>query len=462
MITAVVGAGGKTSLIKELAAKYRAENKTVFITTSTRMFVEEDTLCTDDAEEIIAALKENACVMAGIKEGQKIRSLSEETYQKVCGNADVVLVEADGSKHMPLKVPNATEPVIPENADEILVVCGLHGLGKKAKDCCHRLELVKAFLGIDDDTVITPHHVQKMVTEGYVRPLGQKYPDKKITVVPRHNGTLYQRTVAAMLTCGEDVAQIKAEWFLPQPKLIVCGGGHVGREVAEIAAHLDFSTRIIDDRAELMTKDRFPNTEDVVCDSYDHIENYLEPGACYVIVTPDYKADYRCLSAIIPTDFTYLGMIGSKKKVVAAMDKLREDGFDEVQISRVFAPIGLAIHAVTPAEIAISILAQIIQEKSKTHTASADRELLETKEPGVLCVITEKQGSAPRGVGSMMFVGKEKVLGSIGGGESENQAIGYARTLTTVSAVEYTLNNKRGDGLDMVCGGTIRVLMIPV
>lgn len=199
MITAIVGSGGKTSLIKQMAARCLTEGKSVFVTTSTHMFIEENTLCTDDAEDIISRLQETGYVMAGIAEGLKIKSLSAKTYEAVCAYADVVLVEADGSKHMPLKYPNETEPVIPENADEILVVCGLHALGQKAKDCCHRLQLVKNCLGIEDDTIITPAHVCKLVEEGYLKPLRKKYPDKKITVVPKHDGSPCQQRIAAML-----------------------------------------------------------------------------------------------------------------------------------------------------------------------------------------------------------------------------------------------------------------------
>lgn len=462
MITAVVGSGGKTSLIKEMAQTCRARGKSVFVTTTTHMFMEEETLCTDDAAEIIARLKDTGFAMAGIAEGVKIKALSRETYDAACKAADVVLVEADGSKGLPFKYPNGTEPVIPENADEILVVCGLHSIGQKAKDCCHRLELVKECLAIEDDAIITPIHVQKLVTEGYLNPLREKHPDKKISVIARHDGSLYQRAIAAMLQQEQDVSAIRQEWFCPQPRLIICGGGHVAKEVAAMAAHLDFHTRVIDDREDLMTAERFPTTEEVICDTYDNIEKYLEPGACYVIVTPDHKADYRCVSAILSTDYAYLGMIGSKRKVAAAEEKLREDGFTEAQIGSIFAPVGLSIGAVTPAEIAISILAQIIQEKNKTHVASADRSLLEVKEAGVLCVITEKRGSSPRGVGSMMFVGAHQVLGSIGGGESEYLAIEHARSTTQIMRREYRLNNKRADGLDMVCGGTIQVLFIPV
>ena len=122
MIIAVVGSGGKTTLIKNLAQKYRAEGKTVLVTTTTHMFIEADTLLTDDADTILRALRETGYAMAGVPHGEKIKALSPETFEAVCAAADVVLVEADGSKHMPLKFPNATEPVIPEHTDQIIVV----------------------------------------------------------------------------------------------------------------------------------------------------------------------------------------------------------------------------------------------------------------------------------------------------------------------------------------------------
>ena len=199
MTIAVVGSGGKTTLIKKLASRYRSEGKTVLITTTTHMFIEEDTLLTDDADTIIGILRETGYAMAGIPEGEKIKSLSQDTFDAVCACADVVLVEADGSKRLPLKYPNASEPVIPENTDEILVVCGLNAIGQKAKDVCHRLELVKACLGIEEDTVISAEHVQKLVTEGYLKPLRQKYPDKTILLVPRQDGSPYQKAVASRL-----------------------------------------------------------------------------------------------------------------------------------------------------------------------------------------------------------------------------------------------------------------------
>lgn len=462
MIIAIVGSGGKTTLIKKLAARYRGEGKTVLVTTTTHMFIEADTLLTDDSGTILAALRENGYAMAGVPQGEKIKALSKETFDTVCAAADVVLVEADGSKRLPLKFPHATEPVIPEHTDEIIVVCGLNAMGQPAKAVCHRLELVKACLGIGDDTVITPSHVQHLVTHGYLLPLREKYPNKKIRVLPRHDGSLYQRAVAALLENEQDVSMIRREWFCPQPRLIICGGGHVSREVALFAHRLDFPVTVLDDRPEAVTRERFPTAEQLICDSYDRLGNYLEEDACYVVATPAHRADLQCVSTILPTRYRYLGMIGSRRKAASTMENLKNAGFSQDQVDGIFAPIGLPIGAATPAEIALSIMGQIIQEKNKSHASFADRALLESREPGILCVITEKHGSAPRGVGSMMFVGRDKVIGTIGGGEPEYLAICHAKEHHGFAVKEYILRNTAANGLDMICGGTVSIAFIPV
>lgn len=199
MIRAFVGSGGKTTLLKEQAAAYRRQGLKVFVTTTTHMFREEDTLLTDDAGTIIRQLEEKGYAMAGLPQGEKIRPLSPGTYREVCRRADVVLVEADGSKHMPIKFPNSTEPVLYDDMDEVVVVCGLHALGRPAREVCHRLELVKACLGIEDDTPITPEHIRALVWEGYVMPLRAKYPRMIVAVHPSHDGSPQQREAARFI-----------------------------------------------------------------------------------------------------------------------------------------------------------------------------------------------------------------------------------------------------------------------
>ena len=199
MIRAFVGAGGKTTLIHEQAAQFRAEGKRVFVTTSTHMFMEPDTVLSDDPDVILGELNRTGYVMAGIPEGEKIRSLSPGTYKKVCAHADVVLVEADGSNRKPIKFPNSTEPVFYDNVEEIVVVCGLQALWKPLREVAHRPELVKACLGAEDDTVITLEHIAVLVREGYLRPLGENYP--KVSVYPAGGTEEQKNELLALINC---------------------------------------------------------------------------------------------------------------------------------------------------------------------------------------------------------------------------------------------------------------------
>lgn len=273
---------------------------------------------------------------------------------------------------------------------------------------------------------------------------------------------LYDRACASLAASGMDAGRIRREWFWPQPHLVICGGGHVGCELARMAAGLDMRVRVLDDRAEFACRERFPQAEDVICDSFENLEAHLIPDAFYVVATRGHKDDFACVKAILPTPHRYLGMIGSKGKVANVMENLLRAGFTQEQAEGIFAPIGLKIHAVTPAEIAISILAEIIREKNREHGASVSRELLKVQEAGVLCIITDKRGSSPRGVGSMMFVTADRVIDSIGGGPVEFAAIRDAREITAVTEKTYHLNHEDGGALGMVCGGSNRVLFIPI
>ena len=200
MIRAFVGAGGKTTLIHSQAARYRAEGKRVFVTTSTHMFLEPDTVLSDDADAIIAELNRTGYVMAGIPAGAKIRALSPETYETVCAQADVVLLEADGSNRKPIKFPNSTEPVLPDNVDEIVVVCGLQALGRPLIEVAHRPALVKACLGAEDDTFITLAHITQLVCEGYLRPLRNKCG--KLSVYPAGGTEEQKQELLALINCS--------------------------------------------------------------------------------------------------------------------------------------------------------------------------------------------------------------------------------------------------------------------
>lgn len=462
MITCVIGSGGKTTLIHQLAMGYQKENKKVFITTTTHMKIEPDTLVTEDADEIIQALNENGFCFAGApcQEAGKLSALPEAVLQKVIPYADEVLIEADGSKRLPLKFPNSTEPVLVPGCKRIIVVSSLLALKKPAKEVVHRLELALPVLNIKEDTPILETHIQTLLREGYLRPLmNQGYkPEIKIT----HDNSLYQRALAALIQADMDVSVLDPNWFKEKPRLFICGAGHVAKELADIASYLDFRIAVMDKRSEFANKERFPQAEEVICASFDELPEHLEDDTYYAVATPGHQDDYTCVKHILKSNYSYLGMIGSRKKVATTRERLLADGYTQEIIDTMHAPIGLAIGAVTPGEIAISILAQIIEIKNKKAGSSACAEILQSQENGVLCIIIDKTGSAPRGVGSMMLVTEHGQIDTLGGGAIENQVIRDAKGVTTPAIKEYNLGPSDIAKLGMICGGKNRVLFIPL
>ena len=462
MIHAVVGAGGKTSLIHSLAEKYRKEGKSVFITTTTHMYREPDTLLTDDPEKIIARLNSCGYAFAGLPCGEKISSLSYETYEKVCACADEVLVEADGSRHMPLKLPASHEPVIPANADKITVVCGLHALGSMASEVVFRLSEVPDSFGVAPNDIITPKTLQHLVRKGYRDRLKKEYPDKELSFYAANDGSLYQRALAALIEADMDTDLLAPEWFSKKPCLFICGAGHVAKELADLAARIDMRVKVIDPRPEFANRERFPFAEQIICDSFSSLKNYLEPDAFYAVMTPGHVDDFTCVGAILDSSYRYLGMMGSRKKVAKVREDLAVSGFSEQQIATLHAPIGLSIGAISPAEIAVSVLAEIIEIKNRYPNSSAQSQLLNSTEHGVLCIIIEKRGSAPRGAGSMMLVTDHAQIDTIGGGAIEYAAINDAKAAKAAFVREYSLSNETARTLGMVCGGTNKILFLPV
>ena len=183
LVIAVVGSGGKTTRIHKLTEKYRNQGKKVFVTTTTHMYEEPECILSGNVEEIVEKLNICGYCMAGLpaKDG-KIKALPYETYEAVCEYADVVLVEADGSKGKPVKFPAEHEPMIPANVNEIHIVTGLCAVGKPLKEVCHRKELVQECLGVSEDTILTKEHLEMLVQKGYVEPLKKEYPKAAIKI----------------------------------------------------------------------------------------------------------------------------------------------------------------------------------------------------------------------------------------------------------------------------------------
>ena len=198
--------------------------------------------------------------------------------------------------------------------------------------------------------------------------------------------------------------------------------------------------------------------------SYDELSDKIPAyeNAYYVIVTRGHRGDSACARQILRRPYTYLGMIGSKNKVKLTREKLLGEGFSEEQLNSIHAPIGLPIGGHMPAEIAVSIAAEIVQEKNRYDVSYIDgavEDAVRKKENGIMITIISKSGSSPRGTGSKMFIDEDgNSYGSIGGGNVEFQALKYAPEAQHGEIRKYNLSNQGGANLGMICGGEVEVL----
>lgn len=160
--------------------------------------------------------------------------------------------------------------------------------------------------------------------------------------------------------------RVMLELVRTEPPLIICGAGHIGQALTSLARLLGFAVIVIDDRAEYASRELFPDEDiQLIVKPYAEALQSLKitPSTSVVIVTRGHKYDEDCLRSLLPSPARYIGMMGSVKRVITVFRRLEEEGFSMEAIQRVHAPIGLDIGARTPAEIAVSILAEVILAK---------------------------------------------------------------------------------------------------
>ncbi|HET9528913.1 MAG TPA: XdhC family protein, partial [Blastocatellia bacterium] len=162
-----------------------------------------------------------------------------------------------------------------------------------------------------------------------------------------------------------DLYKVVVDILRPRVGMHVFGAGHVGQAVSMIGAMLGYSVRVYDDRPDLLLRERFPDSHiELIGCNFEMLGDVLGElkGSIIVIVTRGHQYDEVCLKQVMDSQAAYIGMIGSKRRVLSIFKKLREDGINEREFGKVHAPIGLRIGAITPQEIAVSILAEVIQE----------------------------------------------------------------------------------------------------
>ena len=211
-VTAYVGAGGKTSAIRKRAETMRTEGKKVLILTTTKMMRPQEQeifaayeqtwqqrAIPDTAsgwrecrtaekkwkEQVQSILDTYGCCVAGslIPGTEKFGMLPEKLMEELLYLADEILIEADGSAHMPVKAPAEHEPVLFPYMDEVVIVMGVHAIGKPLQEVCHRVDYAKKILKCDADKIVTAADIRALAEQGYAIPIQKQFPWMKISKV---------------------------------------------------------------------------------------------------------------------------------------------------------------------------------------------------------------------------------------------------------------------------------------
>ena len=258
-------------------------------------------------------------------------------------------------------------------------------------------------------------------------------------------------------------------------RMVICGGGHVSVAVTALAKRIGFHVTVLEDRITFADRAKQAGADEVICDGFEHALSGIsgDENTWFVVMTRGHRFDQECLLSILKKPAAYVGMMGSRSRSASVRKMLEEEKIDPEKIKALHAPIGLSIGAQTPEEIAVSVLAEIIQiknDRAKGNGEGFSKELLagiRDERPKVLATIVSQKGSAPRLPGTRMLVFRDEVIGTVGGGCAEAAVIRKARAMlagadndSTVPEIfrsELLPDGPEEDG--MACGGIQDVLL---
>lgn len=269
--------------------------------------------------------------------------------------------------------------------------------------------------------------------------------------------------------------RVFSEGMVYNKKMVICGGGHVGIAVARLALMTEFDVTVLEDRPKFAETVRSIGVQRVICDSF---ENGLKqiPGdkdTYFVIVTRGHRFDQTCLETAMEKPHAYIGMMGSHARVARMKETLVEKGIAREKVEAVHTPVGLRIGAETPEEIAVSILAEIIQLKNQEkHIGGFNDSILagmeSAEEKGLqktLATIVGRRGSTPRKEGTKMLVFEDGTcIETIGGGCVEAEVIRSALLLMRekkeqAKLIHVDMTGQTAEEEGMVCGGVVDILL---
>jgi xanthine dehydrogenase accessory factor len=184
----------------------------------------------------------------------------------------------------------------------------------------------------------------------------------------------------AGLTCGGTL-QVFIEPLIPAPELLILGAGHIAINLCKVAALAGFEVTVVDDREEYANREHFPQAKDVVAEQFETALPHLQAGpkTFVVIATRGHGLDLAALRWAVRTSARYIGMVGSRKKSFTFLRELEREGIAAEKLARVNTPVGLDIGALTPEEIAVAVVAEMIAVRRGVDLRSLSKKL--TRQP---------------------------------------------------------------------------------
>lgn len=268
--------------------------------------------------------------------------------------------------------------------------------------------------------------------------------------------------------------------FRPKERLILLGGGHIAKALCTLASMVDFQVIVVDDRPFFANHLRFPEASQVICDEFSNaIKKLSIHSSDYVaVITRGHRYDKDCLNGLLTGEMpAYIGLLGSKRRTKILLAQMKEEGLDAEKLEKIHTPIGLDIGALTVEEIAVSIVAQMIQVRrvdlrrdkvaglllEETFHENVLRDMVEKEIPKALLLVYETKGSTPVKSGCFMILDQNNVAtGTIGGGCAESIALREAFYLIGTGqrkTILVDLTNEDSEEEGMICGGTMKVLI---
>ena len=294
--------------------------------------------------------------------------------------------------------------------------------------------------------------------------------------ITEHQDALKQQILSAesgSFLIETDGIRVYVELLCNEKEMVICGAGHVSMQMIAISKMMGMRVTAIDDRLKFANDaiaqgaDRviFKEFEDALAEIPGSMDTY------FVIVTRGHRYDKECLRSICAKPHAYIGMMGSRRRVLIVKNDLAEEGVPREILDSVYTPIGLNIGAETPEEIAVAVMAEIIEVKNKKNRNFGIPQdvmkalLSDERDRMTMATIISRQGSAPRGIGTKMLIARDGgIVGTIGGGCIEGTVIAKGRRMLLDEdhrpvVVEVDMSNDAAEDEGMVCGGRVKVLL---